>query len=84
MRITTQQLAGNKLIHVDVGLMQPPAPDVLYGHTRSLYLLLQMLCSHRTNVFENLTAVLVKQSVLSKSIAALGARNIAKIRTNVV
>jgi len=79
MRITTQQLAGNKLVHIDVGLMQPPASDIANFNSCRLYLLLQMIGSHRTNFFKHLATVLVKQPIFGKGVAAFRARNVAKV-----
>ncbi|VTR67211.1 hypothetical protein DESC_590126 [Desulfosarcina cetonica] len=81
--LASDQLGADHLVHVDIGLVQPPASDVGNGQTMAVDVRQHVLDGQGADFLENPTAVLMKQLVRAKGIHVVGSAEVAEVRTHV-
>src|SRR5690606_16256103 len=84
VRITSQQLAGNQHVHVQVGLVQPEWADVVYRNVRLLKLLGDQLGHYGADLAEHLAPFRDKELVRLADTRLIGTVEKAEVVTDIV
>jgi hypothetical protein len=82
--VAAEQPPRDELVHVDVGLMQPPAADVGDSESDRSDLRLEVVGGHGTDLLEHLATILVEEVLRPERIGILGTGHVAEIRADVV